>query len=369
METQCEPVRKVLVINTGGTIGMARNEVGQLAPLANAMEDTLRSDVRFNNEAALRAGGWGQEWLALPLPEFYDVGARILYRFLEYSPVLDSCNIRGEERIRMAVDIRDHYDQYEGFVILHGTDTMAMSGCYLSFMLENLAKPVVLTGAQISFFEANSDGAANIYGALLMAAHPLLAGVSIFFHNQLFQANRTVKRSCAAMDAFESPNWPVLARLNNDMVIEVQREAIWQPAAADSDLCVQTQLSNNIVFLPLFPDISGEFVRQNLAMPVAGAVIACYGSGNMPNNNADLLAALGEAAERGVMLASVTQCRHGAVTGTYATAAAEAVIPCGNMTWEAAYAKLAYILAKKGLTSQQRRHDMRNNLRGEMSAE
>jgi 60kDa lysophospholipase len=373
MESQGKSVKKVLVINTGGTIGMVENAAGALAPVANAMEAFLRNSAGLNDEAVLRAGGWAQQWLALPLPEvaIYD-DAIILYRVMEYRPLLDSSNMTGEERIRIAKTIRDNYDNYDGFVILHGTDTMTLSGSYLSYMLENLNKPVILTGAQIPLYdEENSDGAANIYGSLVLAANPLVAGVSIFFDSKLFQANRTIKRSCAAMDAFESPNWPLLATLNHDGLVEVNREAIWRPEAGHRDeLHVQTQLSSHVVFLSLFPDISGEFVRRNLAHPVAGAVIACYGAGNMPSNNADLLAALGEAHDRGVILVSVTQCRHGAVTGVYETAmAAEAagVIPCGDMTWEAAYTKLAYILAKKGLSNQERRAAMRNSIRGEMS--
>ena len=175
-----------------------------------------------------------------------------------------------------------------------------------------------------------------------------------------------------ALDAFESPNWPVLATVSqNGPNIVVNRHVVgpsnWNNGGC---LSVQTKLSGDIVFITIFPDISGEFLRRNLAEPVKGAVIAGYGAGNLPNRNKEVRAALAEATTRGVLLVAVTQCRHGAVSGAYATALGEGVagaIPGGDMTWEAAYAKLAYILAQDGLTHEERRQAVRLNIRGEMT--
>ena len=191
---------KVLVLYTGGTIGMVRNAEGALAPASNALEKKIRSTCTMHDEdySHQRFGHLQQKCsteevgpFLLPLVLPHVPGhRRVIYSIYEYEPLLDSSNMQMEDWIQIAKDVQDAYEMFDGFVILHGTDTLAYTASALSFMLENLGKPVIVTGSQIPSFETRSDGRDNFVGALILAGNFNIPEVSVYFRHQLMRGNR-----------------------------------------------------------------------------------------------------------------------------------------------------------------------------------
>ena len=302
---------KVLVLYTGGTIGMVRNHAGVLVPEANAMEANIRRIVTMHDEqySQMRFGGGGAGGVAsgdlLPLVLPGVPGhKRVIYTICEYDPLLDSSNMTMDDWIQIAKDIRESYHSFDGFVILHGTDTLAYTSSALSFMLENLGKPVIVTGSQIPAFETRSDGRDNLVGALIMAGNYCIPEVTVYFNHKLLRGNRTVKVSAGSLHAFESPNCSPLASVG--ISIQVDNKAVWRPGTI-SALTVQSRLCRDVVLLRLFPSIRTETIRHFLAPPIRGVVLQCYGAGNMPSNREDIIQALTEAASNGAIIVSCTQ--------------------------------------------------------------
>ena len=302
---------KVLVLYTGGTIGMVRNHAGVLVPEANAMEANIRRIVTMHDEqySQMRFGGGGAGGVApgdlLPLVLPGVPGhKRVIYTICEYDPLLDSSNMTMDDWIQIAKDIRESYHSFDGFVILHGTDTLAYTSSALSFMLENLGKPVIVTGSQIPAFETRSDGRDNLVGALIMAGNYCIPEVTVYFNHKLLRGNRTVKVSAGSLHAFESPNCSPLASVG--ISIQVDNKAVWRPGTI-SALTVQSRLCRDVVLLRLFPSIRTETIRHFLAPPIRGVVLQCYGAGNMPSNREDIIEALTEAASNGAIIVSCTQ--------------------------------------------------------------
>lgn len=288
------------------------------------------------------------------------------YVIREFHPILDSANMTPEHWGLIAADIEAHYDQFDGFVILHGTDTMSYTASALSFMLEDLDKPVILTGSQIPVGELRSDARDNLIGALYLAAHAAIPEVCVYFHNRLLRGNRSRKMNASGFDAFDSPNYPELALMGTE--IRIRHELLLQKPV--KPLFVRRIEPPMIGTLSLFPGISAEVVRQFLAAPVQGLVLQTYGMGNAPSRDSALLAVLREACERGAVIVNVTQCPQGRVDmGGYATG--HALRDCGvvsghDMTTEAALAKLFYLFSL-GLPPEEIRALMPRNLRGELS--
>ena len=269
--------------------------------------------------------------------------------------------------IQIAKDVQDAYEAFDGFVILHGTDTLAYTASALSFMLENLGKPVIVTGSQIPSFETRSDGRDNFVGALILAGNFNIPEVSVYFRHQLMRGNRTVKVSAENLEAFQSPNMKPLAEMKIN--IEVDFRGIHRPTVIER-FKVHTSLNPNVVLLRLFPSIRTETVKHFLEPPIEGVVLQCYGAGNLPNNRTDILQLLQNAVERGVLIITVTQCSHGSVSGLYEAGKALldiGIVPGSDITPEAALAKLAYVLSKPELSKQERRKLMETNLVGEMT--
>jgi len=360
---------KVLVLYTGGTIGMVRNSEDVLVPQANVMEDRLRMNINMhdNDYSRIRFGSiTQQEKLPLVLPHVPG-HKRVIYTIYEYQPLLDSSNMTMDDWIQIARDIKASYHMFDGFIVLHGTDTLAYTSSALSFMLENLGKPVIVTGSQIPAYETRSDGRDNITGALIIAGNHCIPEVCVYFNHKLMRGNRTIKVSAGSLHAFESPNLPPLASVGIN--ISVDTRSLWKPSKI-ATLNVQANLCRDVVLLRLFPSIRTQTVKHFLEPPIKGVVLQCYGAGNMPSNRSDIIEAIAEATKKGVLVVSCTQCSHGAVSGEYETGKAlmdAGVIPGSDITPEAALAKLSYVLAKNDWSNEQRRKVMELSIRGEMT--
>jgi L-asparaginase type I len=334
---------RVLVIYTGGTIGM---------------RETARG---FGPEPGFLA-----ERLAR-LPQLQDPSMPA-HDLLEYTPLLDSSNMGMEDWARVASDIGARYDAYDGFVVLHGTDTMAYTASALSFMLENLAKTVVLTGSQISLAHVRNDAVENLLGALALAGGFAVPEVGLYFHDKLLRGNRAQKVDASGFDAFASGNYPPLA------VAGVELEVKWplvRPApVVGAKLAVRTAMEPNVAALRLFPGITTAIVENYLRPPLRGLVLETYGTGNAPDRRTDLLQALRAATDRGVVIVNCTQCHRGTVNPSYATGKAlldAGVVGGADMTPEAALAKLSFLLGS-GTSVEDVRRAVQLDLRGELTA-
>ncbi|MHA2939933.1 asparaginase [Vibrio sp. RC27] len=333
--------KHIYIAYTGGTIGMQKSDHG-FVPVAGYMKKQLESMPEFHRSE---------------MPH---------YTIHEYDPLIDSSDMSPKDWQQIADDIRDNYEKYDGFVILHGTDTMAFTASALSFMLENLGKPLIVTGSQIPLAQLRSDGQANLLNALHIAANYPINEVTLFFNNQLMRGNRSTKSHADGFSAFTSPNLPALleAGINIKLSSGVQLN---EPAPAPFK--VSRIIPQPIGVITMYPGISHEVIRNTLQQPVNAMILLTFGVGNAPQNP-QLLAQLKEASDRGVIVINLTQCLAGKVNmGGYATGCSLAdagVISGYDMTPEAALAKLHYLLSKE-LGYEEVKRQMQLVLRGEMS--
>ena len=314
----------VLLIYTGGTIGMHTDpHSGTLVPFD------------FNHI-----------YEEFPSLRRLDVDIEVL----PFEPI-DSSNASPELWVRLAEIIKENYDRFDGFVVLHGTDTMSYTSSALSFMLTNLTKPVVFTGSQIPIGVLRTDGRENLITAIEIAAAKDSKGraevpeVSLYFQNRLFRANRTTKQSAEELSAFVSNNYPPLAEVgvsiqyNRNYIIRPKREGVFG---------IDTSLCEDVAIVKIFPGLNERVFRAMLSSGARGVVLETYGAGNAPTKEW-FIGALREAIESGISVVNVTQCSDGEVNmDIYETGVALqqiGVISGRDMTTEAATAKMMHVLA------------------------
>lgn len=364
------PEAKVLVIYTGGTIGMMRNEKHALEPRPNEFVRKIRQYPNMHDDAyATKRYGPAKNMAPLVLPYVEGQHRRILYQICEYEPLLDSSNMTVADWVRIATDIQHSYEFFDGFVILHGTDTLSYTAAALSFMFENLGKTVIITGSQIPIFETRTDGKDNFTSALILAGNYVIPEVCVFFNSRLFRGNRTIKASSGSLDAFSSPNAAPLAKIGINM--EIDYRLIFRPCSVEK-FNVHVHMDENVGLLRLFPSISMATVRAFLQPPMRGVVLQSYGAGNIPSNRAGLMEALQEASDRGILIVNCTQCNEGSVCDLYETGRQLydiGIVPGFDMTPEAALAKLAYVLSKENWNHETQKLMLQSNLRGELTRE
>lgn len=316
---------RVLLIYTGGTIGMVVNpDTGSLEPF----------DFSHLNSH---------------MPEMDRFKFKVDY--IVFEPVIDSSEITPEHWKKMVRTIEDNYDKYDGFVILHGTDTMAYTASALSFMIENLHKPIVLTGSQLPIGKLRTDAKENLITALEIAAdkdengRPIVPEVSIFFQNDLLRGNRATKVNADNFNAFKSYNYPNLGK--SGIQIKYDKKVIFQPDYAKKTI-FHYYLETRIATLKLFPGINKYIVETVLGLKdIQAIILETYGSGNAPLSPW-FLKLIQDAVDRGVVIVNITQCEIGMVnmeryeTGRELLKAG--VVSGFDSTFESAVAKLMFLI-------------------------
>ncbi len=287
------------------------------------------------------------------------------YDFIEYEPLLDSSNITVEHWNLIGKDIREHYCEYDGFVVLHGTDTMAYTAAALSFMLQGLSKPVILTGSQIPLCKVRSDAGENLITSMIIAAEYKIPEVCIYFGGKLMRGNRCTKVSSDTLIAFDSPNYAYLAEAGVNISVNPKRI---RPGGTELSFC---RFENNqIAVLKIFPGIQFEIFENIMTEKLKGIVIEAFGAGNIPQNDDSMVRLLQRAKKNGTYIIVCTQCYKGAANiGQYETSKdlVEAGAICGfDMTVEAAVTKLYYLLSKN-YDDKEIRILMESDLRGELT--
>jgi len=337
---------RILLIYTGGTIGM----------------------VKSVQSEALKPFDFGS--LEKTLPELTHIGCSIDFEVL--SPVIDSSNMDEKVWASLAGIIESNYDDYDGFVILHGSDTMSYTASALSFMLENLDKPVILTGSQLPIGITRTDAKENLITSIEIAAKrnfkngPMVPEVAVYFEYQLYRGNRTVKQSASHFEAFNSPNYPPLAEAGVELVF--QPSHIAKPKKRP--FAVKDQFDPSVMGIRLFPGLKVNQLSYQLENPgVRCFIIETFGSGNAPTDKA-FITILEKAIKRGVHLINVTQCTSGRVQmGRYETS--EQLLRIGmingkDITFEAAITKAMYLLGQ-GWNGRSFKSRFEQNLRGELT--
>ena len=290
----------------------------------------------------------------------------------QFTPPIDSSNMSPRLWIELTHIIADNYDKYDGFVILHGTDTMAFTASALSYMLENLTKPVILTGSQLPIGQLRTDGKENLITSIEIASakHPdgraIMPEVGIYFNGHLMRGNRTTKQSADNFNAFESFNYPPLA--DAGVNISYREDLILKPDYSKA-MTPHFRLDNNVIVFTIFPGIREDLVRHVIATPnLRSIVMRTFGSGNAPQSPW-LIKALKEASANGKTIINISQCMAGSVEmGRYDTGyqlKSAGVISGHDSTVESAVTKLMYLQARFS-DPEKIRHYLNRNIRGEM---
>jgi L-asparaginase len=335
----------ILLIYTGGTIGMVHDaDSGSYIPFD------------FEN-------------LQAQIPELNQLDCEL--EVTSYEPSIDSSNMHPKVWVQLGQTIEENYAKYDGFVVLHGSDTMAYTSSALSFILENLNKPVILTGSQLPSGVPRTDAKENLITAIEIAASqrngkPEVPEVAVYFEYQLYRGNRTHKVNAEHFEAFESVNYPALAEAG----VHIKFNRRYTQNITDDELIVHKEFNPNIGVLKLFPGITETTVQSILRAPKTEAIILeSFGSGNAPTYDW-FLKAIKEATEKGIIILNVSQCQGGSVDlGRYETSKAlkdMGVLSAYDMTFEAALTKLMFVL-EYSKDTERRIQLLTTNLQGELT--
>ncbi len=340
---------RILIVYTGGTIGM--------------IEDP--------DKKALKPFDFSHLMENVPKIKMLDY----VIDNIQFNPPIDSSDMNVEHWQTIVRSIAANYDSYDGFVVLHGTDTMAYTASALSFMLQNIEKPVIITGSQLPIGEVRTDGEENLITALQIAASrdndgkPTVREVAILFENYLWRGNRSTKRSADNFNAFRSSNYPELAKIGLD--IQFKRTAL-SHEAPKGPLAIYPEMDSKVAAIDLFPGLDKDIFRHMLAAPgVKGIVLRTFGTGNGPTE-AWFLDAIRQTVERGVVIVNVTQCLNGGVDPRrYLTG--DMLINAGvtagyDITFEAAIAKMMHLFGR-GLSADEVRRKFVEPIAGEISVD
>lgn len=329
------------LIYTGGTVGMTMTAQGY-APMENF--------------AGALSGLLAASGHSLPR-----------YTLHEYATPIDSTNATPEDWQNIGRDIVARYDDYDGFVVLHGTDTMAFTASALSYMLQGLRKPVIVTGSQIPLDTVRSDAAQNLVTAMQLAASDAINEVAIYFNQRLLRGNRSTKVSTERMDAFDSPNYPWLANVGIHLSFN---EAALLPRAQQESFELPDYGKQVVLPVRFVPGMPVAAVQALIDLKPQALILQCYGAGNAPDRDPALMDMLARASNQGMVITACSQSAHGRVAiGTYAAGAgmtAAGVVGAGDMTFEALFAKLHHLLAL-GMAPEAIRKNLMRNLSGELS--
>ncbi|EPE05061.1 lysophospholipase-like protein [Ophiostoma piceae UAMH 11346] len=372
--TMTYPESRVLIIMTGGTICMRPSADG-LVPMDGFLEHAMAPRPSFNDPAPPTTLPAYKDGKKLTLPSLRTpvsaYSRHIRYSVLEFTPLLDSSSISSMGWTEIAQTVKENYHLFDGFVVLHGTDSLAYTASALSFMMSDLGKPVILTGSQASIFALQSDAVDNLLGSLIIAGTFLVPEVCLFFHHTLFRGNRTTKVSASAFEAFASPNAEPLARVTS-LGVNVAWSIVLRPTRIAEFNITKYLDTEHVACFRIFPGIMPEMLDSVLRVPnLRGLILETFGMGNAPGGvDGSLTQVIRDAVARGIVVVNVSQCTNGFVSPLYAPATAlgrAGVVFGHDLTTEAALTKLSYLLAVEGLTTADIQAQMSQSLRGEMT--
>ncbi|WP_028892284.1 asparaginase [Tenacibaculum sp. 47A_GOM-205m] len=338
---------KILIVYTGGTIGM----------------------VKDYNTGALKAFDFSQ--ISSKIPELQQLNCEI--STISFDEPIDSSNMNVSYYIQIAEIISDNYDKFDGFVVLTGSDTMSYTSSAISFMFENLQKPVIFTGSQLPIGDLRTDAKENLITSIQVAStyengKPIIQEVGLYFEYKLYRANRTTKINAEQFEAFASMNYPPLAE--SGVHLNFNHHLLLKPNKEEKKLVFRKKLDNHVAILKLFPGITESVVRSFINIPeLKGIILETYGSGNAPTEKwfVDLLE---DAVKRGIYIVNVTQCTGGSVIlGHYETSSELkriGIVDGKDITTETAVAKMMYLLGEK-LSKEEFKCYFEKSLRGEMA--
>ncbi|KAJ9217225.1 hypothetical protein DTO166G4_1280 [Paecilomyces variotii] len=370
------PESRVLIIMTGGTICMRQSPSG-FVPARGFQEACLARLPTFNDgslplplDVVVNGNGTTKAYASLRTPpSAYD--RQVRYTVYEFEELLDSSSIDAKGWAEIARTIYWNYQLFDAFVVLHGTDSLAYTCSALSFMLQDLGKPVILTGSQAPMLELQNDATDNLLGSLVVAGHFMIPEVCLYFNYKLFRGNRATKVAASDFAAFDSPNAPPLA-VTTSMRTQVAWDLVNRPTHI-GHFRIQTNLdTTHVACLRIFPGIQPAMVDAVLKLGnLRGLVLETFGAGNAPNGQDDAMTkVLASAIQRGIVIVNVTQCLTGSVSPVYApgmTLSRAGVVAGHDMTSEAALTKLAYLLALPDSTPESVAKAMSVSLRGELT--